>query len=92
MSRFHGKMDNTGPKKGRKNKGVLKAYRERKRIEAELRNADCDPRKTKEYRLGSAYNPSTGKRDKLKRRDWDEYDIRIIAFLDREGERAHAQA
>lgn len=69
MSRFHGKMDNTGPKgKGRKNKGVLKAYRERQRIQAEVRQEDADPRKSKAARLRSTFNSATGRRE-----PWDKF-------------------
>jgi uncharacterized protein YciI len=50
MSRFSGQQDFTGPKgKDRKNKGVLKAYRERKRLEAEERQANTDPYADSKY-------------------------------------------
>lgn len=41
MSRFSGRGDPSGrPKRGSKNKGVMRAFREKKRIEAELRQEE----------------------------------------------------
>jgi len=37
MSRFSGRQDTSGSKAGRRNKGVMRAYRALKRQEAEIR-------------------------------------------------------
>ena len=53
MSAFSGKQDNTGPKKGRRNKGVMAAYRAVKREEAEARNAATAPERRRQARLAA---------------------------------------
>jgi len=50
VSQFNGKQDFTGPKAGRKNKGVLAARRAQKRAEAEERNARTPYERTAQYR------------------------------------------
>lgn len=42
MSVFSGKQDTSGPKNGRRNKGVMAAHRAKKRAEAEARKAISD--------------------------------------------------
>jgi len=83
-SRFHGKMDDTGPKKGRKNKGVLASVRAAKRTEAELRQAKSDPRKSKAFLRGSCFDPTTGKRRQWKTADWKAHDERVTAYLEKQ--------
>ena len=80
-SRFRGRMDNTGPKKDRRNKGIGAAVRAAKRAEAESRARKTDPRKTRAFRLGSSYDPTTGKRRKWTPTDWRAHDERVEAFL-----------
>lgn len=85
MSRFNGRQSPVGDKKaGRKNKGILKAYREKKRIEAEVRQEDVDPRKTKAFRLGSSYDLNTGKRRPWKTSDWRIHDNKVAKLQDEE--------
>lgn len=81
MSRFNGRQDFTGKKDGRRNKGVLAAYRAVKRGEARARQSKTDPRKTRAFRLGSGYDPTTGKRRKWTPADWRAHDERVEAFL-----------
>jgi hypothetical protein len=52
VSRFHGRQDTTGPKAGRKNKGVMRTDREVKRIEADERNARTPHIRTRAHREG----------------------------------------
>ena len=87
MSRFHGRQTPVGSKKdGRHNKGVLRAYREQLRVQAEVRQEDVDPRKTKAFQLGSSYDPTTGKRRRWNRSDWKAHDERVVAYRKKNGE------
>lgn len=82
MSRFNGRQDFfIGPKRGRKNKGILAGYREQKRHEAEARQANVDPRRTKAFRLGSSFDPTTGKRRRWTSADWKRHDEAVAALL-----------
>lgn len=85
-NRFNGKQDSTGPLKGRRNKGVLKADRAAKRAEAELRNKNTDPRNTRAFRLGSSFDPTTGKRRMWKAADWKRHDEAVAAFVAKQRE------
>jgi hypothetical protein len=63
MARFSGKMGSQSPKDGAKNKGVLRTYRENKRIQAEIRQEEFD----------AAYAATTlqaENRDKISRKEF----------------------
>jgi hypothetical protein len=80
-NRFHGRQDTSKKREGQQNKGILRADRALKRQEAENRQALTDPRKTKAFRLGSSYDPSTGKRRPWKTPDWRRHDESVAALV-----------
>lgn len=54
MSQFSGKQDDSGPKNGRRNKGVMRMRREEKRMQAEVRNEDTPPERRRRRDAASA--------------------------------------
>jgi hypothetical protein len=83
-NRFHGRQDASKKSPGQHNKGVLKADRIKKREEAEARQRNADPRKSKAFFRGSSYDPNTGKRRRWKTPDWKRHDEAVIAYLERQ--------
>lgn len=79
-NRLSGVQD-TSKKLGRRNKGIARADRNVKRAEAVLRQGISDPRKSKAFRRGSSYDPSTGKRRPWRTPDWKRHDDAVESYL-----------
>jgi hypothetical protein len=62
MSRFSGRYGTSGPKAGRKNKGILSAMRVQKRLEAEERAENVLHDRTRKHRLGKCEHAGKGSR------------------------------
>lgn len=59
---------------------VRRRLKEAKRREAEVRQANADPRRSKAARLGSTFNPKTGKRESW---DRDQFAHHHVTHLER---------